>query len=302
MKKIELVLWFQCNCRCRFCVVEPAAARQIMDTATALRHLERAREGGASAVDFGGGEPTLRKDLAELARAAKKLGYEKIGVKSNGLRLCYPEVVEELLRAGVGHFAVSVWGASPGEHDALSRAEGSFEMMEMGVKHVLDLGGEVSAEILLTTETVPRLEELTRALSELGIREFHLWLYSLFGSGGALPELLPRLSEAGRAIAWAAWSAEKDVRFSTTHVPPCFLSGAEELYENIAASDLVIVTPGNSFPAESSPFEAGAKTARCRGCAEEERCAGIRPEYLRRFSDAEVRPVRDGGRLLESGR
>jgi MoaA/NifB/PqqE/SkfB family radical SAM enzyme len=248
-------------------------------------------------VDFGGGEPTLRKDLAELARAAKKLGYERIGVKSNGLRLCYPDVVSELLDAGVGHFALSVWGASSFDHDALSQTEGSFEKLEMAVKHVLDLGGEVSAEVLLTTETVPRLEALTHVLSELGVREFHLWLYSLFGSGQALPELLPRLSEAGRAIAWAAWSAEKDARFSTTHVPPCFLPGAEEIYENIAASDLVIVTPGNSFLAETSPFEAGMKTPRCGGCGEEARCAGLRPEYLERFSDAEVRPVRAAGRL-----
>lgn len=289
MKKIELVLWFRCNCRCRFCVVDPAAAGQAMDGACALRHLKGARDEGATAVDFGGGEPTLRKDLPALARAAKDLGYESVGVKSNGLRLCYPEVVAELLDAGVGHFSVSVWGASPAAHDALSRTEGSFEMMEMGVKHVLDLGGSVSAEVLLTTETVPRLPRLGEALFDLGLRDLRLWLYSLFGSAGALPELLPRLAEAGRSIVeTAALLGKKGVRLSTTHVPPCFLPGAEAVYRDIAASELVIVTPGGSFRAETSPFEAGEKTPRCRGCRERPRCAGLRPEYLRRFGDGEV--------------
>lgn len=290
MKKVELVLWFQCNTRCRFCVVDPATARQVMSTEAALRHLAESRERGATAVDFGGGEPTLRKDLPELSRAARALGYESIGIKSNGVRLCYPEVVSGLLDAGVGHFSLSFWGGTPAAHDELARTEGAFEMVEMGVKHILDLGGEASAEVLLTTETVPRLEALTRSLCGLGLRDLRFWLYSLFGSAGAMPELLPRLSDAGPAVVRAARAAEQaGGRAATGHVPPCFLKGAERSYEPIAASELVIITPGGSFPAESSPFEAGVKTERCRGCRKSARCAGLRPEYLERFGDAEVR-------------
>lgn len=292
MKKIELILWFKCNARCRFCVVDPAAAREALDTAAAIRHLENARRDGVREVDFGGGEPTLRPDLPELARAAKALGYRRIGVKSNGLRLCYPEVVDSLLRAGVDRFALPVWGASPSAHDALSRTEGSFEMMEMAVKHILDLGGDVELDVLLTTATVPELPMLTRSFAEIGVRRFSMWLYCLFGSNQAFPELMPTLTAAGRAISRTAVALKKSkLLLSTTHVPPCFLSDAGGLYANIARAGLVIVTPGGSFPAETSPFEAGVKTARCSGCSESARCAGIRPEYLRLFSDAEVRPV-----------
>lgn len=289
MRKVELVLWFKCNTRCRFCVVDAPTAGQVMDTRAALRHLEEARRAGAAEVDFGGGEPTLRRDLPELARAARALGFTRVGVKTNGLRLCYPEVVSELLSAGVDRFAVSVWGSDASAHDELCGVPQAFEMLEMGVKHILDLGAAASAEVLLTTETVPRLTTLCRSLGELGIPEIQLWLYSLFGSAGAHPELLPRLPEAGRAIA-AARAALPKTRFSTTHVPPCFLPGAEDVYASIASAKLVIVTPGGSFPAESSPFEAGVKPARCRGCRRAARCAGIRPEYLERFPDAAAAP------------
>lgn len=289
MRKLELILWFRCNCRCRFCVVDPIAARQALQTPDAVRLLERGRREGAVEVDFGGGEPTLRQDLPELARRAKILGYERVGVKSNGLRLCYPEVVAELREAGVDRFALPVWGPTPAAHDALALTEGAFEMMEMALKHVLDLGAEAQVDVLLTTETVPRLTELTRSLAALGARLFEFRLFCLFGSGGALPELLPTLEDAGRAVVAAARAAP-EARCSTPHVPACFLPGAPGLYTDIREARLVIAAPGGTFPVEASPFEAGVKARRCAGCAEDARCGGMRPEYLERHPETGLRP------------
>ncbi|MBI5622772.1 MAG: radical SAM protein [Elusimicrobia bacterium] len=289
MKKIELVLWFRCNCRCRFCVVDAATARQSMSTEDAVRHLKLSRGQGAEAVDFGGGEPTLRPDLPKLAAAALRLGYACVGVKSNGLRLCYPEYVSELLAAGIRRFAVPVWGHVPSVHDSFSQVPGSFEMMEMGLKHVLDLGGAAEADVLLTNATVPHLTDLVGHFADIGVRSFQFWLYSLFGSAGRLAEELPTLTAAGAAVRrTAAAFSKRGLALSTTHLPPCFLGREHGLYRSIASEDLAIITPGGSFPAQESPFEAGVKTSRCRGCASYGSCAGARPEYLERFGPAEI--------------
>jgi MoaA/NifB/PqqE/SkfB family radical SAM enzyme len=290
MRKIELVLWFKCNCRCMFCVLDRRTAAQSMSTARAVRELALARRSGAAAVDFGGGEPTLRPDLPELVRAAKLLGYADIGVKTNGLRLCYPEYAAKLLQAGARRLSIPVWGAGPEEHDALCRTTGAFDMMEMGVKNVLDAGGEVECDVLLTTGTAPRLSEILSRFSKIGARRFQLWLFCLFGSAGHHAELLPRLSAAGRAAAAAARRFPR-LAISTTHIPPCFLGRQARLYAPISEQGLVIVTPGGSFAAESSPFEAGTKPLRCRGCRAYGRCAGVRPEYLERFSSRELAPI-----------
>lgn len=290
MKRIELVLWFKCNTRCAFCVVDAQTARQSFDTADAIASLQDFRRDGAVEVDFGGGEPTLRADLPELARRAKALGYRRVGVKSNGLRLCYPDFVERLMETGVERFAVPIWGDGPEIHDRLCRTPGAFERLEMGVKNVLDLGAELSVDVLLTRATVPRLTEIVERFSALGVKRFSAWLFCLFGSGGALPGLMPTLTDAGRAFASAAESAAgRGVRLSTSQIPPCFLGPAAGLYENVADLELEIVTPGGSFLAETSPFEAGRKTPHCRGCARRARCAGIRPEYLQRFGDREIK-------------
>ena len=291
MRKIELVLWFKCNCRCMFCVVDHATAAQSMSTARAVRELALARRAGAAAVDFGGGEPTLRPDLPQLVRAAASLGFADIGVKTNGLRLCYPEYAAQLLQAGARRLSIPVWGASAEAHDALCRTPGAFDMMELGVKNALDAGGAVECDVLLTTETVPRLCDILARFSKIGVRRFQLWLFCLFGSAGHHPELMPRLSDAGRAAAAAAARFGRKIELSTTHIPPCFLGRAARLYAPLAGQGLVIVTPGGSFPAESSPFEAGTKPRRCRGCLATGRCAGVRPEYLELFSARELAPI-----------
>ncbi len=263
-----------------------------MGTSAAIRHLAQSRQEGARAVDFGGGEPTLREDLPELVRAAKKMGYRAIGVKTNGLRLCYPDYVEILMKAGVDRFAVPIWGESAEAQDALAQTPGAFEMMEMGVKHVLDFGGCVEADVLLTTRTLASLTRMVGHFADIGVRKFQIWLYSLFGSNQALPELLPSMTAAGKMIVDTASALKhRKLRISTTQIPACFLRPCEELYSNIADLKLQIITPGGSFPAEASPFEAGIKPPRCRGCVQYDSCGGVRPEYLEMFSDREIRPL-----------
>lgn len=57
---------------------------------------------GRCNVQFSGGEPTLRDDLPEMVRRAKKLGFPLVQVNSNGLRLARdPDFVGRLAEAGL---------------------------------------------------------------------------------------------------------------------------------------------------------------------------------------------------------
>jgi MoaA/NifB/PqqE/SkfB family radical SAM enzyme len=292
VSKIELILWYRCNCACTFCSSHSHRGG-LFSPAEAVTQLASWRGLGATSVDFGGGEPTLGHELPALAEAARRIGYTTIGVKSNGMRFCYPEYVRRCLDAGIDEFAISLWGHVPGLHDALAGRAGAFEMTEMGLKHLLDLGARVTVDFLVTTRTVDVLPEALFEVSRIGVRSIRLWVFCLFGSGGQHPELMPSLSAAGRAAAEAADALEPvGCRLSTSHIMPCLLGPRAGLYASIRELELTVVTKDSSFAGEDSPFEAGIPVPACAACRHLSRCLGPRQEYVDRFGGDEFRTVR----------
>ena len=69
-------LTYACPLRCPFCSnpLELDRYRDELDTATWIRVLGEAAGLGVVQVHFSGGEPLVRRDLAELIRAARRLG------------------------------------------------------------------------------------------------------------------------------------------------------------------------------------------------------------------------------------
>jgi MoaA/NifB/PqqE/SkfB family radical SAM enzyme len=208
------------------------------------------------------------------------------------MRFCYPDYARRCLDAGVGEFAISLWGHTPAVHDRLAGRPGAFERTEMGLKHLVDFGARPTVDFLVTTWTVDTLPEALTEVAGVGVRSFRLWVFSLFGSGGRRPELMPSLRAVGEAAAAAAAAVEPlGGRVVTSHVMPCLLGSRAGLYSSIRELELTVVTKDGSFAGEDSPFEAGTQVPACAGCRHSGCCLGPRPEYLERFGDAEFRAV-----------
>jgi len=82
----------RCNLKCPVCFANAAATGFVYEPAKEeIRSmLENLRENDpvpATALQFSGGEPTVRNDLIELVRTAKGLGFSHVEVNTNGLRL-----------------------------------------------------------------------------------------------------------------------------------------------------------------------------------------------------------------------
>ncbi len=292
MKKIEIITWHKCNCRCIFCASYAMKADKSLSIEEVASLLKTYRMQGADEVNFGGGEPTTREDLPAMAAVAKKLGYSRIGIKTNGMRICYPDYTKHLMESGFNEFYVSMWGHDPETHDALARREGAFEATEMGLKNLSDFGADFCVDFLITKKSVSHLAEIISKLANIGVPKFSLWLYSIFGSGGKYPELLPSLSEAGAAARDAFRLVHDRVEsIKTSHIFPCFLHGCEEMYFNIKELELYIVSKNSGFWGEESPFEAGMTTAACERCRRRDVCTGPRPEYVDVYGDKEFSPI-----------
>jgi len=97
----------RCNLRCPVCFANAAAAgyvyeptkQQILDM---LQNLRKNSPVPATALQFSGGEPTIREDLPELVKMAKDVGFRHIEVNTNGIRLAQStEYCKTLKEAGV---------------------------------------------------------------------------------------------------------------------------------------------------------------------------------------------------------
>ena len=91
-----------CDFRCPFChngELLDGTAPAVMDDQELLRFL-KGRQGLLDGVAITGGEPLLRKDLPDLLRAIRDLGFAaKVDTNGN-----HPEALESLLRQGLADY------------------------------------------------------------------------------------------------------------------------------------------------------------------------------------------------------
>ena len=281
---IELVLGLDCNCRCRACPSSYHGGGAPLSTVEIARWLRRGRRRGATGVWFGGGEPTLHPGLLPAVARARQLGYQRVRLQTNALRLAYPAYAKKLVRAGAGEISVPVLGADAASYDAFTRRERSFELLAEGIRNATALGARVEGDVLMTAQSASHLAEMTERFAALGVSRFNFWLMSLHGLDAhqhahrlpQIPALVPHLQRAlERAEALGAGAA-------TLHTPPCVLSPAHRRsYVHAGTWRLLVVTPGNEpFLAEESPMEGGVYLPGCAACSWRQRCLGLRADYL----------------------
>lgn len=100
----------RCNLRCPVCFANAAAAGYTYEPTREqieemLRNLRRNKPVAPVALQFSGGEPTIREDLPELAQKAKELGFDHVEVNTNGVKISRDaSYIKELMEKGVDTF------------------------------------------------------------------------------------------------------------------------------------------------------------------------------------------------------
>ena len=109
----------RCNLRCPICFANAAAVGYVYEPSkeqilSMLNTLRSHRPLPVPALQFSGGEPTLREDLPELIHMAKKLGFLNIEVNTNGIKLSQSvEYCRTLKAAGMDTVYLQFDGLTP---------------------------------------------------------------------------------------------------------------------------------------------------------------------------------------------
>ncbi len=109
----------RCNLTCPVCFANAAAAGYVYEPTKEqiygmLENLRANKPVPATALQFSGGEPTIRKELPDFIRKAKELGFSHVEVNTNGLRISQSvEYAKELKAAGLSTVYLQFDGLTP---------------------------------------------------------------------------------------------------------------------------------------------------------------------------------------------
>src|SRR2546423_8983490 len=177
-------LTHRCPLRCPYCSnpLELSRASAELDTETWKRVLGEAAALGVLQVHFSGGEPLVRRDLADLVRHATEVGlYGNLitsGVSLDAGRLA------ELVEAGIEHVQLSFQDADTISGDRIAGLLGSQEAKRRAARLVREAGLPLTVNAVVHRQNLDRLGEIIELAVALGAHP--LRIAPLQKYGGAL--------------------------------------------------------------------------------------------------------------------
>ena len=109
----------RCNLRCPVCFANAAAAGYLYEPTKEeirqmLKNLRSLKPHPCPAIQYAGGEPTVRKDIVELIEMAKEEGFTHVQIATNGIRIAKRDnLAKELKDAGLNTVYLSFEGVTP---------------------------------------------------------------------------------------------------------------------------------------------------------------------------------------------
>ncbi|HNU68144.1 MAG TPA: radical SAM protein [Myxococcota bacterium] len=291
---VDLIMGYECNVKCDYCSVSDAMRPVNMTTAEALSELAAARAMGMHKVAFGGGEPTIRRDLLPIARWARDRGFDWIKVSSNGLMYAYQDYASRAIDAGVTDFHISVMGHEPRMYAATMGDAKWFDMVVRGVDNLVAAGHVPILDMIIKADTWRTLTETVAFWAGHGVRTFPLWLVSLTDRNADKPDSLPRVRDIFPELARVfEYSRAAGLNVYSRHIPRCMIPGYHDFVHDLRQDRVYIVTPGSRFFLWESDISANTYLPACEGCRYvRAECQGARRDYLARFGGDEIVPIK----------
>jgi MoaA/NifB/PqqE/SkfB family radical SAM enzyme len=165
-------LTYRCNARCHFCDIwslEPGQEASFESISKNLHDLKRL---GVKYVDFTGGEPLLRSDVAQIYQEAKSLGFVTSMTTNT---ILYPKKAHDI-RGMIDFLNFSLDGPDSDTHDQ-SRGVKIFETLVESVKLALELGEYPVLNHTVTAQNYGQIPEIARLGEDLNVR---VWLNPAF--------------------------------------------------------------------------------------------------------------------------
>jgi len=264
----EIFLGSQCNNKCLYCPICHKDLPQP-DLHSLLDSLKK-RE--SDNVALYGGEPTLSKELFPIIDAARKNGFRRIKLITNGRALADAQFLYRVAAAGCRLFEITLWGSHPPLHDHLTGTAGSFQETVRGLENLAGFPEDkfVCLRIPVCKENYTDLGNTVATALSFGV---HRIVLSVEDHALAFRSVLPHIHNAINI------SIFNRVWILTEGVPFCLMAGLEQHI-------------GEIYQGVTTVYERTLEKHRyCAECIYRELCFGVDAAYITQFGDAEFSPV-----------
>lgn len=301
-KNLTIPTGYVCNNRCRFCMEADREARRVSvehfiknrvyDVLKNNSHVER--------VIFASGEPTTNPDLIKYVRYAKKQGFKKIAIISNGRRYAYRDFCLDLIEAGVNEFIVSLHGHDRKTHDFLTRAPGSFNQTSRGLSNLSGLRHKISKILVshvVNKKNYKHLGDFLKYLKQFMVD--HVSLLVVQPRGGNMEkdffDLMPKYSDLARILEKVlkknpdlfVSNISTDLHYlSTLDLPLCI---SKKLVPFIGFGEVRLIEKDKKIK-EITNIPYKIKGEKCAACCYLDVCEGVFENYIKNYGWGEFKP------------
>jgi MoaA/NifB/PqqE/SkfB family radical SAM enzyme len=233
---VEVTVHFKCNLHCVHCMIEGTMdwLRPESDEQLGRILAQNAAQRHWTGLTLTGAEVTLRRDLPDLARAARASGFDHVRIQTHGARLADEAYCRELVDAGIDEYFVSVTAADARTHDDITGVPGSFERTLRGLDNLDGYQGVVTlTNTVITQRSYRQLPEVVERLSHLRrLAQMEFWTYWPMRESddkALIPSHLDVLPYLKRAIAEARrFGRAVEVK----NFPECLLGEDHDVLDN----------------------------------------------------------------------
>jgi pyruvate-formate lyase-activating enzyme len=294
-KWASISLGGSCNSRCIFCYTDWIRSVPDLRVSQIKDLIKRIAELGTKALVLSGGEATIRPELASLVEYAKRNGFSRIELQTNGRALREHELLRRLVEAGLTGVLLSLHGPDEKIHDRITGSQGSFSQAMSGLRNLRDYPVGLTINTVICQLNYMNLAQIVtlaaRLLKDQGSIRFS---YTIVEGAAfdnidkvlvAFSKLRPSLLQAIQLTKELGLNAE------VANMPLCTFGNCDTTYDRVQQREFVDASPFYKFNVARG--EKSVKFNKCSQCSKFTLCPGIQVEYLRAFpnSSEEFIPV-----------
>ena len=247
-------LTYRCPLQCPYCSnpVEIAKYNNELTTDDWVRVLQQARKMGATQLGFSGGEPLVRRDLEDLIREARSLGYYT-NLITSGVGMD-ADRVKSFKEAGLDHIQISFQASNEELNNYLGGTK-SFRHKQEMARVVKEFEYPMVLNIVLHRKNVDQIRDILDMTVDLNADYVELASTQYYGwSRVNIEQLLPTREQLARAEIVAKEYQEKmKDRMKIIYVIPDYFENRPKACMNGWGSIFLTIAPdGSALPCHAA--------------------------------------------------